>query len=164
MNFIIKAALMHFSLANSVLLLQMLAAVAIVLPLRSAGVLQFPALSARKARQLAPVTILYTANVCFTLLGLKNFNIPMCVFSHTFLSLILVSVSLQRISMALLCANLATLNGIKLELLDMSDMQVQCFEAAHPCDGACREGERVCQQQSEPASLHADSLQCRLPW
>jgi hypothetical protein len=77
MNFINKACLSLFSLANSVLLLQMLAAVAIVPPLRAAGLVHFPALSARKARQLAPVTILYTANVCFALLGLQNLNIPM---------------------------------------------------------------------------------------
>lgn len=77
MNFVNKACLMHYSLANSVLLLQMIAAIAIVLPLRWAGVLQFPAVSASKARQLAPVTILYTANVCFALLGLANLNIPM---------------------------------------------------------------------------------------
>lgn len=77
MNFINKACLSAFSLANSVLLLQMLAAVAIVPPLRAAGVVQFPPLSAKKARHLAPVTILYTANVCFALLGLQNLNIPM---------------------------------------------------------------------------------------
>ena len=77
MNFINKACLSAFSLANSVLLLQMLAAIAIVPPLRAAGIVQFPALSAKKARHLAPVTILYTANVCFALLGLQNLNIPM---------------------------------------------------------------------------------------
>ncbi len=42
-----------------------------------AGILQFPAFSTTKARQLAPVTILYTANVCFALVGLSALNIPM---------------------------------------------------------------------------------------
>lgn len=98
MNFVNKAALMHFSLANSVLLLQMLAAVAIVQPLRWAGVLHFPAVSVAKARRLAPVTILYTANVCFALLGLSNLNIPMynALKRLTPVMVLAVKASLQR--------------------------------------------------------------------
>ena len=45
--------------------------------LQWAGCLSFPPLNVVRARQLAPVTVLYTANVCFALLGLQSLNIPM---------------------------------------------------------------------------------------
>ena len=77
MNFTNKAALMVFPYANCLLLLQMLAALVIIAPLKLVGAVKFPPLNATKARALLPVTILYAGNVSCALVGLKILNVPM---------------------------------------------------------------------------------------
>jgi solute carrier family 35 protein len=77
MNFTNKAALMAFPFANTLLLLQMLAALAVVLPLRALGLIYFPPFNATKARVLLPLTALYAGNVSCALLGLRVLNVPM---------------------------------------------------------------------------------------
>ncbi|KAG7672886.1 hypothetical protein Ndes2526B_g08358 [Nannochloris sp. 'desiccata'] len=77
MNFTNKAALMVFPFANTLLLLQMLAALAVIIPLRMFGVIYFPPLNAIKARSLMPLTVLYAGNVSCALLGLRVLNVPM---------------------------------------------------------------------------------------
>lgn len=77
MNFVNKAALMAFPFTNTLLFIQMVAVLMLMFPLRSLGVITFPDLNARKARQLLPITLLYIGNVASALLGLKVLNIPM---------------------------------------------------------------------------------------
>lgn len=77
MNFVNKAALMEYNLPATLLLLQMVFAIAVVVPLRAAKAVSFPATNMAKAMALLPVTLLYTANVGFALLGLRTLNIPM---------------------------------------------------------------------------------------
>ena len=77
MNFTNKAALMVFPYANTLLFIQMLTVLAVILPLRALRIVNFPALSAKKARALMPVTILYAGNVSCALLGLRLLNVPM---------------------------------------------------------------------------------------
>lgn len=77
MNFVNKATLMVFGLPNTLLLLQMVFAVIILVPLREAKLLVFPGFRWEKAVTLLPVTVLYTANVGFSLLGLRSLNVPM---------------------------------------------------------------------------------------
>eukprot|EP00192_Tetraselmis_astigmatica_P013005 CAMPEP_0117661564 /NCGR_PEP_ID=MMETSP0804-20121206/7604_1 /TAXON_ID=1074897 /ORGANISM="Tetraselmis astigmatica, Strain CCMP880" /LENGTH=385 /DNA_ID=CAMNT_0005468439 /DNA_START=1318 /DNA_END=2475 /DNA_ORIENTATION=- len=77
MNFVNKATLEVFPLAWTVMFLQMMATVAMVLPLWLIRAVDFPPLSWEKARQLAPVSIFYALNTAFALLGLRTLNIPM---------------------------------------------------------------------------------------
>ncbi|KAK9824238.1 hypothetical protein WJX72_008863 [[Myrmecia] bisecta] len=77
MNFVNKAALREFPLANAILLFQMLSAIAVIYPLKAVGAVKFPPLSLAKAWGLLPVTLLYVSNVGFALVSLQSLNVPM---------------------------------------------------------------------------------------
>ena len=71
MNFINKATVMAFRQVNTVLLTQMLVTALLMSMLRAVGVIDFPAFSTQKARNLLPVVLLYNVNVLFALMGLQ---------------------------------------------------------------------------------------------
>ena len=77
MNFTNKAALMVFPYANTLLLIQMMTVLAVILPLRALKIVNFPALSVKRARTQMPVTVLYAGNVSCALLGLRLLDVPM---------------------------------------------------------------------------------------
>mmetsp|Transcript_5475 Transcript_5475/g.14233 ORF Transcript_5475/g.14233 Transcript_5475/m.14233 type:complete len:382 (-) Transcript_5475:149-1294(-) len=77
MNFVNKATLEVFPLAWTVLFLQMVTTVLVILPLWIAHVVVFPPFSWAMAKQLMPITVFYTSNTAFALLGLQSMNIPM---------------------------------------------------------------------------------------
>lgn len=77
MNFVNKATLMQYPHSNCVLLAQMVAAVAVLFPLRFMGVVDFPPLSWPKCVQFFPVCFFYNANTAFALMGLSSLNISM---------------------------------------------------------------------------------------
>lgn len=66
-----------FPLAWTVLFLQMVTTVLVILPLWIAHVVVFPPFSWAMAKQLMPITVFYTSNTAFALLGLQSMNIPM---------------------------------------------------------------------------------------
>lgn len=77
MNFLNRAAVVWYPQPLVVLSLQMLAAVAIVLPLQRRGKIRLAQpLSWRRARELAAISVLYSANTAFALFGLKTLSIP----------------------------------------------------------------------------------------
>jgi solute carrier family 35 protein len=77
MTFVNKAALRAFPLPSVLLAAQMAATLAVLLGLRAAGALRFPALRLATAARLLPVAALYTANVGFALFSLQALNVPM---------------------------------------------------------------------------------------
>jgi solute carrier family 35 protein len=77
MNFLNRWAVVFYPQPLVVLSLQMLAAVAIVLPLQRQGKIRLAQpLSWRRARELAAISVLYSANTAFALFGLKTLSIP----------------------------------------------------------------------------------------
>ncbi|GAX78815.1 hypothetical protein CEUSTIGMA_g6252.t1 [Chlamydomonas eustigma] len=77
MNFINKYMVQMFPLSNVVMILQMVVTWAILHVLLVLGYLNFPHFSWGICRQLFFVTVLYTANTAFALIGLKTLNVPM---------------------------------------------------------------------------------------
>lgn len=77
MNFVNKYTMMIFPLTNIIMVLQMLATWAILQPLRDSDIVKFPPFNIAQAKKLFLITCLYTANVVFSLLGLKTLNMPM---------------------------------------------------------------------------------------
>lgn len=78
MNFINKDTIRAYNMPNTLLMLQMMASIAVIVPLRKLGfITQFSLWSTDKARRLLPVVLLYTANVGFALVALKTLSIPM---------------------------------------------------------------------------------------
>eukprot|EP00898_Chlorokybus_atmophyticus_P005077 jgi/Chlat1/5570/Chrsp369S05364 len=79
MAFFNKAVLtVHkFDHPNFLLLLQMVVALLTVYALKTIGTLRLEPFTRQRARALAPVAILYNANVAFALASLSSLNIPM---------------------------------------------------------------------------------------
>ena len=79
MGFFNKAVLsiFEFDFPNVLLLAQMLVALLVLYFLRYIGLVSKEQLSFSKARELAPVALLYTANVGFALASLSKLNVPM---------------------------------------------------------------------------------------
>jgi solute carrier family 35 protein len=79
MGFVNKAVMNVYGLreSNFILLAQMVATVVLMSLLRDVlGVVSFPAINPAQARRLAPVAILYNANVAFALASLGRVSIP----------------------------------------------------------------------------------------
>ena len=66
-----------FPLASTQLALQMGASLLIIQILSVFGLVSLSPWNWKRARQLLPITLLYTANTGFALAGLKSLNIPM---------------------------------------------------------------------------------------
>lgn len=77
MVFVNKMSMQLLPLPNVVMVLQMVATLAVLQPLHTAGVLDFPPFSWRTCRRLLGITLLYTANTCLALFGLRSLNVPM---------------------------------------------------------------------------------------
>jgi len=67
----------EFKESNALLLLQMCAAVIVLLLLQAGEALVLEPLTLARAKALAPVALLYNANVAFALASLTNMNVPM---------------------------------------------------------------------------------------
>ncbi|CAG9461052.1 unnamed protein product [Pedinophyceae sp. YPF-701] len=77
MGFINKATLQEFPLPLTVLVLQMAATIVALWALQLAGYVDRFEVTFERCRQLLVVTLLYTANTGFALMGLRTLNIPM---------------------------------------------------------------------------------------
>eukprot|EP00241_Pyramimonas_parkeae_P006921 CAMPEP_0114230482 /NCGR_PEP_ID=MMETSP0058-20121206/3497_1 /TAXON_ID=36894 /ORGANISM="Pyramimonas parkeae, CCMP726" /LENGTH=339 /DNA_ID=CAMNT_0001341693 /DNA_START=131 /DNA_END=1151 /DNA_ORIENTATION=+ len=66
-----------FKESNVLLLLQMIAAVGVLVLLHAGGALVLEPVSWHRAKALVPVALLYNANVAFALASLGNLNVPM---------------------------------------------------------------------------------------
>ncbi|GAX76987.1 hypothetical protein CEUSTIGMA_g4434.t1 [Chlamydomonas eustigma] len=76
MSFINKWALIIYPLPSLLLVLQMLAAVLIIMPMPSAGLSNFDLWSWPRCRQLLSISFFYVLNTGFSLGGLAKINIP----------------------------------------------------------------------------------------
>ena len=78
MGFINKAVLSVYGVreSNFLLLAQMVVTAALMLSLRTAGKVAFPPVNVAQAKRLAPVAVLYNANVAFALMSLGRVSVP----------------------------------------------------------------------------------------
>ena len=78
MGFINKVVLSVYGVreSNFLLLAQMVVTAALMLSLRTAGKVAFPPVNVAQAKRLAPVAVLYNANVAFALMSLGRVSVP----------------------------------------------------------------------------------------